>query len=88
MNNKYIETLKKIAFGYEYEEVQTQLEETANGQKKKITRIKKHAPPNFQALRFLMNAEAKTSTDVEILEKEMKEFEERIMNNGNKEDKN
>lgn len=80
-DDKCLETIKKIAFGYEYEEVQTQIEEGKKGeQKKKITKIKKYAPPNYQALRYLMSKDKKQTAD---LEKALKEYEARF-DNGNK----
>lgn len=55
MNDEYLKSIEKLAVGYEYEEVQTQIEETPSGTKKKIIKTKKHVPPNFQAARYLLN---------------------------------
>lgn len=55
MNDKYLDAIEKLASGYEYEEVQTQIEETSSGTKKKIIKTKKHVPPSFQAARYLIN---------------------------------
>lgn len=52
--NVYRERLEKIAKGYEVEEVQTIIEETTSGTKKKIVRTKRHIPPNFHANKYLM----------------------------------
>lgn len=60
MNDDYLESIKKLASGYEYEEIQTQIEETPTGTKKKIIKTKKHVPPNFQAARYLMNFKKQT----------------------------
>lgn len=55
MSERYLESIEKLAVGYEYEEIQTQIEETPSGTKKKIIKTKKHVPPNFQAARYLIN---------------------------------
>ncbi|MCQ2978224.1 MAG: hypothetical protein MJ245_00300 [Clostridia bacterium] len=72
MNNKYLEAIEKLASGYEYEEIQTQVEETSTGTKKKIIKIKKHVPPNFQAARYLIGINNKYHDDkgLESLPKE------------------
>lgn len=51
---KFLEAIKKRALGYDYEEVQTLIEETANGAKKKICKTKKHIPPDIKAAEFLL----------------------------------
>lgn len=51
----YLNAIDKLARGYEYEEVQTLVEDTAHGVKKKITKTVKHVPPNFQAARYMIN---------------------------------
>ena len=51
---EYKEAIKKIAKGYDYEEVQTLIEETASGTKKKIIKTKKHILPNFNACKYLI----------------------------------
>lgn len=63
MNDDYLESIKKLASGYEYEEIQTQIEETPSGTKKKIIKTKKHIPPNFQAARYLINLNKKQDLD-------------------------
>lgn len=48
-------SLFEIAKGYDYEEVQTEIEQGFNGgEKKKIKKIKKHVPPNVGALIFVL----------------------------------
>lgn len=42
----------KAALGYETEEVKTYVEETANGQKKRVEKTKKHVAPNVTAQIF------------------------------------
>lgn len=44
--------LLKSALGYEYEEVKTFIEDSANGKKKKIEKTKKHVAPNVTAQIF------------------------------------
>lgn len=53
-DDKYLAAIEKLANGYEYEEVQTLLEDTPTGTKKKVIRTKKHMPPNFQAATYLL----------------------------------
>jgi len=48
--------------------VQTQIEETSNGTKKKILKTKKHMPPNFQAIKYLIHIEKGASTTEEGLD--------------------
>ena len=54
MSEKYLKAIEKLALGYDYEEVQTFIEETDRGTKKKIVRTKKNMPPDFNAARFMM----------------------------------
>lgn len=63
MDDNYLKSIEKLAMGYDYEEVQTQIEETPTGTKKKIIKTKKHVPPNFQAARYLMNINKKQDLD-------------------------
>jgi predicted transcriptional regulator len=49
-----IDTLIKKAVGYEYEEIQTTIEETKTGTKKKIVKYKKKAHPDMNAVRYLL----------------------------------
>lgn len=57
MKEEYLKAIEKLALGYEYEEVQTQIEETSIGTKKKIIKTKKHVVPNFQAIKYLIEKE-------------------------------
>ena len=66
MNDKYLESIEKLATGYEYEEIQTQFEETPNGTKKKIIKTKKHVPPNFQAARYLISCNKQDISEEEL----------------------
>ena len=73
---KYIEALKKRALGYDYEEVQTLIEETAHGTKKKIVKTKKHIPPDPHTARFLLKQlEGVEQKDFEEI---LKDFEEEL----------
>lgn len=84
---KYIEALKKRALGYEYEEVQTLIEETAHGTKKKIVKTKKHIPADVNTARYLLSQMKPQSTDFENI---IKGFEKEIKGvlNGNSKNKN
>lgn len=73
MTNKYIESIEKLATGYDYEEVQTQIEETLTGTKKKIIKTKKHVPPNFQAAKYLLNMN-KNNIENEVSEENVEKF--------------
>lgn len=69
-NENIIKSLKKISLGYEYEEIQTIVHETEKGIDKKVTRNKKHYPPNFQAIQYVINHNIKKgsgSLDEEML---------------------
>lgn len=72
---KYIEALKKRALGYEYEEIQTLIEETAHGTKKKIVKTKKHIPADVETAKFLLRQLEPTQAD---FEKILKDFEKEI----------
>ena len=86
MKQKYIEALKKRALGSEYEEVQTLIEETAHGTKKKIVKTKKHIPPDPETAKYLLNQLKPKQEDFEAL---LKDFEEELkgVDYGNKENK-
>jgi len=49
-----IDTMLKKAIGYEYEEMQTTIEETKIGTKKRIVKYKKKAQPDYNAIRYLL----------------------------------
>lgn len=81
--NRYLEAIIKRALGYEYEEVQTLIEETESGTKKKIVRVKKQMPPDIEAAKWLLKSkEAKKST-FKDLENEIRG----VIDNGNSENK-
>ena len=65
INDKYLAAIEKLANGYEYEEVQTLLEDTPTGTKKKVIRYKKHMPPNFQAATYLIKRNSRQIVPVE-----------------------
>ena len=66
--DEYLKAIEKLATGYDYEEVQTQIEETTLGTKKKIIRTKKHVPPNFQAAKYLLNKSKREEREENIIE--------------------
>lgn len=70
--DKYLERIRKLAKGYEVEEVQTIIEETTSGTKKRIVRTKKHIPPNLQAIKYLMNSEIKEDNSDDLKLKELR----------------
>ena len=82
---KYIEALKKRALGYEYEEVQTLIEETAHGTKKKIVKTKKHIPPDPETAKYLLRQLQPTTKDFETI---LKDFEKELNENANRNKKN
>lgn len=49
-----IDTLIKKDFGYEYEEIQTTIEETKTRTKKKIVKYKKKAQPDMNSVGYLL----------------------------------
>lgn len=71
-NSEVLEALKKIAIGYEYEEIQTSVHESEKGVDKRVVRNKKHYPPNFQAIQYILN---KKNND-KSLDEEMKKLNE------------
>ncbi|HZJ98508.1 MAG TPA: transposase, partial [Tissierellaceae bacterium] len=70
--------LLKRALGYEYEEVQTYIEDGGGKQKKKITKTIKHIPPDTTAIAIWLNnrkpADWKRNRGKEELDREMAEF--------------
>lgn len=53
--NQVEKSLLKLCTGYDYEELRTVVEETANGKKKtKIEKIKRHQPPSAAAISFYL----------------------------------
>lgn len=51
---KLMDALFQRAVGMEYEEVQTIIEETSSGTKKRLVKTKKRALPDFNALRYIL----------------------------------
>lgn len=66
MSEKYLKAIEKLALGYDYEEVQTFIEETDRGTKKKIVRTKKNMPPDFNAARFMMLRNEKREPEEQV----------------------
>lgn len=76
-NKEIIQLIEKIAKGYEYEEVQTIVEETHQGTKKKIVRTKKFQPANLQAAQYLLTQNTKVIS-MDEMDKLMNETIERL----------
>lgn len=51
---KLMDALFQRAVGMEYEEIQTIIEETPSGTKKKLVKTKKKALPDFNAIKYLL----------------------------------
>ena len=51
---KLMDALFQRAVGVEYEEVQTIIEETSSGTKKRLVKTKKKALPDFNAIKYLL----------------------------------
>lgn len=51
---KLMDALFQRAVGIEYEEVQTTIEETSAGTKKRLVKTKKRALPDFNAIKYLL----------------------------------
>ena len=54
LKNNLIDAMLRRAVGFEYEETQTVIEETKAGQKKRITKYRKHALPDIVAIKYLL----------------------------------
>lgn len=54
LRNKLEDALLKRAIGFEFEEVQTTIEETKSGTKKKIVKTKKQVSPETNAAKYLL----------------------------------
>lgn len=80
-----IKALKKRALGYEYEETTTLIEETSHGTKKKISKVKKHIPPDPNTARYLLSQLEPTEADFEEILKDFKEEVKKVY--GDKENK-
>jgi hypothetical protein len=58
-NSRVENSLLKAALGYEYEEIKTIIEEDKNGKKRtRIEKVKRHMPPNPQAMVFWLKNRA------------------------------
>lgn len=69
--------LIKRALGYDYEEVTTLIEETKSGTKKKISKVRKHVPPDPASARYLLEGMNPTPED---FEEAIGEFKEKLRN--------
>lgn len=77
-DEELLQLIEKIAKGYEYEEVQTIIEETHQGTKKRIVRTKKYQPASLQAAQYLMTKNKKVIAEEDIdklIEENMKLLE-------------
>ena len=63
LENEYLETIKKLAKGYEVEEIDTIIEQDKTKTKKKIIKRTRHIPANLEAIKLLMNKN-KTPTTI------------------------
>jgi DNA-binding XRE family transcriptional regulator len=54
MKYKLIDAMYQRAIGMEYEEVQTIIEETSSGTKKRLVKTKKKALPDITAIKYLL----------------------------------
>ncbi len=54
MKYKLIDAMYQRAIGFEYDETQTIIEETASGTKKRLVKTKKRALPDISAIRYLL----------------------------------
>ena len=54
LESKLVDAIYQRAVGMEYEEIQTIIEETKTGTKKKIVKSKKKALPDFNAAKYLL----------------------------------
>lgn len=74
---KLLQLIEKIANEYEYEEVQTIVEETKQGTKKRVVRTRKYQPANLQAAQYLLSRNRK-KIDIEQTEKLINESIKKI----------
>ena len=54
MKHQLIDAMLQRALGFEYEEVQTIIEETKTGQKKRLVKTKRNALPDISAIKYLL----------------------------------
>lgn len=53
---EYMAIMKRMAHGYDTEETQQIVEEVNGKTKKRVVKVTKHVPPNFQAVLYMINA--------------------------------
>lgn len=70
-DEELIKNVTKLAQGFEYEEIQTTIEETTSGTKKRITRVKKYVAPDINALKYLNHLKNKNKS-IQELENELR----------------
>ena len=78
---KLMDALFQRAIGMEYEEVQTVIEETSAGTKKRLVKTKKRALPDFNAIKYLLIIKFgrqfnERREEIDILEKRLEKGEE------------
>ena len=54
LKESLMDALYKKAIGFEYEEIQTFIEETSHGQKKKVIKSRKYSLPDVNAIKYLL----------------------------------
>ena len=69
-DDEFLKNVEMLAKGFEYEEIQTSIEETAHGTKKRITKVKKYIAPDINAIKYLNHLKNKNKT-IQDLEKEL-----------------
>lgn len=78
MKNDYLKSIEKLANGYEYEEIQTLIEETSSGTKKKIIKTKKHVPPNLNAIKYMMKKKDSEYIEEDIPKEKTEAFKKEV----------
>ena len=87
---KLVDKIYEKAMGFEYEEIQTIIEETKTGTKKRIVKSKKQSLPDFTALRYLLVIKFgrefnEKKEELELMEKRLERGEE-VWINENRDD--
>ena len=72
---KYIDALVRRALGYDYDETTTIIENTKSGTKQRITKVRKHVPPDPATARWLLERLGPTDEDFKAA---VGEFAERL----------
>jgi len=85
LKHKLLDAMMQRAIGYEYEETQTVIEETKTGTKKRITKYKKHALPDVQAIKYLLITKFgidynEKKAEIELMAKRIENGEEEWIN--------